>query len=151
MTRKSSDERDRLIAELRNLTENMRPPWNKGASKLMDLDLTIPQLKVMYLIADLKSAQMNVIAREMDVTVSTCTHLIDKLVASGHVVRGQDPDDRRVVLCSLSDSGNESLDKLRQDMPFAKEEFTSRLSIEELKIFVDAITIMQRVMTELHS
>jgi DNA-binding MarR family transcriptional regulator len=66
-------------------------------------------------------------------------------------VRGQDPDDRRVVLCSLSDSGIESLDKLQQDMPFAKDEFTSRLSVEELKIFVDAITIMQRVMTEINS
>ncbi|MEO1840400.1 MAG: MarR family transcriptional regulator [Pseudomonadota bacterium] len=147
----SSDERNGLITDLKNLTENMRPPWNKGANRLMDLDLTIPQLKVMYLIADLKTAQMNVIAREMDITVSTCTHLIDKLVASGHVVRGQDPDDRRVVLCSLSDSGIESLDKLQQDMPFAKDEFTSRLSVEELKIFVDAITIMQRVMTEINS
>ncbi|HIF72270.1 MAG TPA: MarR family transcriptional regulator [Dehalococcoidia bacterium] len=151
MMSNSSDERNGLITDLKNLTENMRPPWNKGANRLMDLDLTIPQLKVMYLIADLKTAQMNVIAREMDITVSTCTHLIDKLVASGHVVRGQDPDDRRVVLCSLSDSGIESLDKLQQDMPFAKDEFTSRLSVEELKIFVDAITIMQRVMTEINS
>lgn len=151
MTSGTSAERDKLVEELRTLSENMRAPHMKGANHFMELDLTLPQLRVMHLILDLTSAPMSVIANEMGITVSACTHLIDKLVLSGNVERGQDPDDRRIVLCSLTDYGIVSMDKLRQEMPFAQDEFVNRLSVEELRIMVDATTIMQRVMTEMNS
>ena len=149
MTSENSAERDKLVEELRTLSEKMRAPHMKGANYLMDLDLTLPQLRVMHLILDLTSAPMSVIAREMGITVSACTLLIDKLVLSGNVERGQDPNDRRIVLCSLTESGSASLDKLRQEMPFVQDEFVNRLSVKELRIMVDATTIMQRVMTEM--
>ena len=151
MTPENLAERDKLIVELRTLSEKMRAPHFKGANYLMDLDLTLPQLRVMHLILDLTAAPMSVIAREMGITVSACTLLIDKLVLSGNVERGQDPDDRRIVLCSLTESGIASLDKLRQQMPFAQDDFVNRLSVDELRIMVDATTIMQRVMTEMNS
>lgn len=151
MTSENSAERDKLVVELRTLSENMRASHAKGSNYLMELDLTLPQLRVMHLILDLTSAPMSVIAREMGITVSACTLLIDKLVLSGNVERGQDPDDRRIVLCSLTDYGIVSLDKLRQEMPFAQDEFVNRLSVKELRIMVDATTIMQRVMTEMNS
>ena len=151
MTPENLAERDKLIVELRTLSEKMRAPHFKGANYLMDLDLTLPQLRVMHLILDLTAAPMSVIAREMGITVSACTLLIDKLVLSGNVERGQDPDDRRIVLCSLTESGIASLDKLRQQMPFAQDDFVNRLSVDELRIMVDATTISQRVMPEMNS
>ena len=151
MTSGKSTERGKLILELRTLSESMRFPHMKGASHFMELDLTLPQLRVMQLLLDLTSAPMSVIAREMGITVSACTHLIDKLVSMDNVVRSQDPNDRRIVLCSLTDSGRASLDKLRQEMPFAQDEFVNRLSVDELRVMIEAATIMRRVMTEINS
>lgn len=151
MASTSSEERDKLVAELRRLHESMRPPRMRAGDDLMELDLTIPQLKVMFLLLDLAPAPMSVIAGEMGISLSACTNLIDKLVSAGNVERGADPNDRRVVLCSLTHSGNESLSKLRQQSLFGQDEFVDRLSVEELKIMIEATTILQRVIAEINS
>ncbi|MBI4233167.1 MAG: MarR family transcriptional regulator [Chloroflexi bacterium] len=63
----------------------------------MDLDLTIPQLRVVFLLAESEPMSMSSIAQDLGITLPACTHLVDKLVRAGFVARSADPDDRRVV------------------------------------------------------
>lgn len=146
-----STARQKLIADLRKVYAELRPPRMRGMGKLMELDLTIPQLKVMFLLLDSAPARMSFIAQEMDITMSACTHLVDRLVTAGHVQRSEDPDDRRVVQCSLTEPGRATLDELRQQTPFEDDEFVSRLTDEELQVCLHAAQIYKRVIAEMGS
>jgi DNA-binding MarR family transcriptional regulator len=59
------------------------------------------------------------LARALGVTSGATTRVIDSLVASGQVVRGPDPDDRRRVLVQLTPAAEAQVDRtfvqLRQD------------------------------------
>jgi DNA-binding MarR family transcriptional regulator len=147
----SSQERDELIAELRRLNASMRPPRGHGMAHLMDLDLTFPQLKVMFLLLDAPTARMSALAQDLRITLSACTYLVDRLVTAGYVERSEDPADRRVVQCSLTTRGKDVLDRLRQQSPFTSDEFVERLSIEDLRVLVKATEIFHRVMAEMDS
>jgi DNA-binding MarR family transcriptional regulator len=53
-------------------------------------------------------------AKELNVTLAAVTHYINSLEGQGLVVRTPSPDDRRVVLVSLSERGKETVDSLRK-------------------------------------
>ncbi len=144
-------ERECLIAELRQFSASMRSPKMRGAAPLMDLDLTIPQLRAIFLLAESGSMRMSPMAQELDITLSACSHLVDKLVRSGFASRSADPDDRRVVHCTLTGKGQALAERLRQSIPFERQEFLDRLTVEELRIIVQAMTIFQRVIAELQA
>ncbi|MBI4312095.1 MAG: MarR family transcriptional regulator [Chloroflexi bacterium] len=144
-------ERERLLAELRQFAASMRSRNIHGAAPLMDLDLTIPQLRAIFLLAEFGSMPMSPMAQESDTTLSACSHLVDKLVRSGFVTRSTDRDDRRVVRCTLTERGRALAERLRQSIPFERQEFLDRLTVKELRIIVQAMTIFQRVMAELQA
>ena len=149
MTQHSPTERQALIAELRQLSNLMRSAHMDSSQPFMDLDLTIPQLKVIFLLDGAEPMSMSPLAQRLGITVSACTHLVDKLVRSGWVDRHHDPDDRRVVRCVLTLTGQGLADRLRQSMPFEREDFVDRMSTTELKVIVEAMKITHRVMSEM--
>lgn len=51
------------------------------------------------------------LARALGVTSGATTRVIDSLVASGHVVRGPDPTDRRRVQVQLTPAAEEQIDR----------------------------------------
>ncbi len=69
------------------------------------LDLTMPQLKVVLLLFMNGPTRMSEIASALDVSMATATGVVDRLVEREIVLRENQPEDRRVVLCRLSDRG----------------------------------------------
>src|SRR5262252_6447475 len=63
----------------------------------LDVDLTIQQLKVVFLAVRLGSLTAGQIGRELHVGFSTVTGLVDRLAEQGLVSRGEDPNDRRAT------------------------------------------------------
>ena len=49
------------------------------------------------------------LAQALEVTPRNVTGLVDGLAASGHVVRSPHPDDRRAVLVSLTEAGEQAM------------------------------------------
>ena len=78
----------------------------------LKLDLTMPQLKVVLLLFQDGPSRMSVIASELGVSLATATGVIDRLVERDIVLREGDPDDRRVVLCHLSNKGEDLISGL---------------------------------------
>ncbi len=72
----------------------------------LQLDLTMPQLKVALLLFMNGPCRMSKIASSLGVSLATATGVVDRLVERGFVAREDDPDDRRVVLCHLSEGGH---------------------------------------------
>jgi DNA-binding MarR family transcriptional regulator len=77
--------------------------------EVLDLDVTMPQLKIMFLLFVDGPKRMSDLASDLGVTLATASGLADRLVERDIVVRESQPDDRRVVLCCLSGSGQKAI------------------------------------------
>jgi DNA-binding MarR family transcriptional regulator len=75
-------------------------------------DLTMPQLKVMVILWREGPARMSELASGLAVTLATATGVVDRLVEKGFVVREGLPGDRRVVICRLTQDGQEFMKAL---------------------------------------
>jgi DNA-binding MarR family transcriptional regulator len=141
--------RDELIAEVRRLHAAVRSPKMQMAKPFMDLELTIPQLRAVFLLTESEPVSMSPLAQDLGITLSACTHLVDNLVRAGFVSRSDDQYDRRVVRCSLTEKGQALAERLRQASPFERAEFLDRLTAEELRAIVQAMSIFHRVVGEM--
>jgi DNA-binding MarR family transcriptional regulator len=73
----------------------------------LDGAVTLPQLRMLAVLADLGQARSVQVARALGLEASTVTRLADRMVAAGHVRRGREPGHRGVVTLQLTASGQE--------------------------------------------
>jgi DNA-binding MarR family transcriptional regulator len=78
----------------------------------LDVDLTIQQLKVVFLAVRLGSLTAGQISRELHVGFSTVTGLVDRLADAGFVSRGEDPNDRRATRVVPTDAARALVERL---------------------------------------
>ena len=76
-------------------------------STWLSSDLTVAQLRVLLLLHTDGPMCMSTIATHLGIALSTATGFVDRLVVKGLVVREEDPQDRRLVICKLSEKGSE--------------------------------------------
>ena len=72
---------------------------------VLDGVITLPQFRMLAVLAELGTARSARVARALGLDASTVTRLADRLVAAGHVTRGSDPRHRSVVTLELTPSG----------------------------------------------
>jgi DNA-binding MarR family transcriptional regulator len=96
-------------------------------------DMTVAQLRVLVLLHTEGPGKMSTIASSLNVAVSTATGIIDNLVKKELVVRGTDPEDRRLVICSLSPSGKKIISRLWASGQLQLKKLLYGLSVEQLK------------------
>jgi len=98
----------------------------------MDLNLTIAQLKSLFLIAHEGSMNTKRLAEELGVTSSNVTGIIDRLVKQGLVSRQENPEDRRMLQIQVTDQGEAILTSLREETVSSMSDVLARMSVEEL-------------------
>jgi DNA-binding MarR family transcriptional regulator len=74
---------------------------------ILDGAVTLPQLRMLAVLAELGRARSVHVARALGLEASTVTRLADRMVAAGHVARGGEPGHRGVVTLELTASGQE--------------------------------------------
>ncbi len=79
-------------------------------SALDEVDLSLPQYRMMALLAD-GSSVATALAEKLAVTRPSITALTDGLVERGLVERQPDPDDRRRIAHALTPAGRAALEK----------------------------------------
>ena len=79
---------------------------------VLDGAVTLPQFRMLAVLADLGQARSVQVARALGLEPSTVTRLADRLVAAGHVVRGSEPGHRGVVTLGLSGTGQLLVDRV---------------------------------------
>ncbi|GIH07942.1 hypothetical protein Rhe02_60090 [Rhizocola hellebori] len=118
------------------------------AHPFFSANLTMSQLKILFALRLNGACGGQELAQTMGVSLATMTGIIDRLVASDHVSRREDPKDRRVRLIELTPQAV----KLTDEMIIQGEEFQrqllSRLTLDELGVIADATDIMQRALAE---
>lgn len=72
---------------------------------VLDSAVTLPQFRLLAVLADLGPVPSGQTARTLGLDRSTVTRLADRMVTAGHVARGTDPQHRGVVTLELTASG----------------------------------------------
>lgn len=96
-------------------------------------DLTVAQFRVLLLLHIDGPSRMSSLASSLGIAVSTATGIVDNLVKKGLVVRRADPEDRRLVICTLSNRGQETIGRLWMLSRFQFEKLLRGLSLEQLR------------------
>ena len=129
---------DRFVELVEQMNQQMhcRPPdeWS-------DLELTISQIRTLALLQQ-EPQRMGSISTYLGSTLSSATSIIDRLVDRGLVERGQDPDDRRVVVCRLTDSGQEAIEQFWRIGRLRIIELAEQLDRGQLETVVQAMEIL---------
>jgi DNA-binding MarR family transcriptional regulator len=100
------DERDLLVRRVLDLQAELYR-YLRPAREWLELDLTMPQMKVLLLLYSDCAATMGQLASRLGVTLSTMTGIVDRLVERELVARHESPHDRRQVVCQLTAAGQE--------------------------------------------
>jgi len=72
---------------------------------VLDGAVTLPQFRMLAVLADLGPARSVQVARALGLEASTITRLADRLVGAGYATRGSEPGHRGVVTLELSARG----------------------------------------------
>jgi DNA-binding MarR family transcriptional regulator len=84
------------------------------APDFLGVDVTMSQAKCLYLVAVHPGIGMSALAEHLHVGPSAVSGLVERLVEHGYLDRYEDPADRRAQLVSLTPSGVEVLDRIRE-------------------------------------
>jgi DNA-binding MarR family transcriptional regulator len=75
--------------------------------EVLDGAVTLPQYRVLAVLADLGDVRSVRVADALGLEASTVTRLVDRLAAAGHVSRSIDPTNRSAVTLQLTASGRD--------------------------------------------
>ena len=111
-----------LAADRRTLEEHTATRYDElmacvassHAPEFATVDVTMAQMKALYLVASRGSLHISALADLLGVTLSTGSGLADRLVDQGLMERRHDEADRRHVIVRVTDAGTVLLERMRE-------------------------------------
>ena len=98
-----------VIAQYRTMMRGLKATMGQA---WMEIDLTLPQLRTLFVLAEDGPLVIGQIAQRLGIGLSTGGHLVDRLVQAGLAERTEDVEDRRRTLARLTPKGEELLTRL---------------------------------------
>ncbi len=112
---------------------------------LLALDVTMPQTKILLLLHVTGPRRMSDLASELGVSLPAATSLVDRLVDKGYVIRETRQDDRRVVVCHLSEAGQKAIGLIWQSARKRSHELLESMAIAKLQMLNEALGAMHDI------
>jgi len=101
-------ERDALVKQILDLSDQIFNILIPGMpQQWLSADVTLVQMRVLFVLHSGGPKRMSDLATAMDAAMSTMTGVVDNLVKKDMVIREADSQDRRAVVCKLSEKGEE--------------------------------------------
>jgi DNA-binding MarR family transcriptional regulator len=130
-------ERDVLVKQILDLSDQIFNIMMPGLpQQWLSADVTLVQLRLLFVLNSAGPKRMSELASAMDVAMSTTTGIVDNLVKKEMVLREADPQDRRVVVCRLSEKGEELAGGLWRWGQHQVERMLQALGVDQLKLAV---------------
>lgn len=138
MVRSNNKESRVLIKRILKLAEEIfREVKPIIPSEWLTSDVTVAQLRVLLVLYAQGSSRMSSIASRIGIAISTATSIVDNLVKKSLVVRSDVPEDRRLVICTLSPEGKKLINRLWMLGRAQIEKLLQGLTLEQLKKAVE--------------
>ena len=107
--------------------------------EILDLDLTTPQMKVVLLLFLNGPTNMSALASELGVSLATTTGVVDRLVERNMLTRDELKEDRRVVLCRLSEEGHAVVNRVWTSARNRVREMLEAVPTSKLSLIEEAL------------
>lgn len=120
---------DGALVDFRRLQRALR---TSTASRWRDLDISMQQLRAIYLLRDEEVATVGRLAELFAIGLPAASILADRLVRAGYVDRNEDPADRRRVQLTLTRAGVQLVTELQEGSHMLLRRWMARLSPEDL-------------------
>ena len=125
--------KEQLLARVSSILEEIARSGPYAVSpEWFTLDLTMPQVRAVFLLLQGNPQRMTNLASTLAISFSRATGLVDQLVEKELVTRWTDPEDRRSVLCVLTEQGKELGHRLLMERRSRWEERLAPLSVADL-------------------
>lgn len=112
-------------------------------------ELTGAQKKILFFLSIEGPQKMSDIARQVSVTMSGATGIVDRLVKAGLVRRANDPSDRRVILIELTPAGRRIVQEIQKVHERRLEEVLENLDPEQRRELIAAFERIHQILTAL--
>ena len=119
------------------------------APEFLEIDVTMPQAKLLYLLGAAGDLHMSDVVIRLGVSLSTVSGLVDRLVDHGLAYRRDDPADRRQVVVGLTPAGTEFIDRFRELNARQMRELLDALDDVELAHVREALAALDRAAARL--
>jgi MarR family transcriptional regulator, organic hydroperoxide resistance regulator len=103
------------------------------ASRWRDLDISMQQLRALYLLRDEEEASVTRLAELFGIGLPAASLLADRLVRAGYVDRREDTSDRRRVLLTLTRAGIRLVTDLREGSHTLLRRWMASLAPDDLE------------------
>ncbi len=110
--------------------------------EVVDLGLTLAQLKVIYVVAAAGPMTMGALAERLGTGLSTTSESVDRLVRNGHLERSPDPTDRRQVLVSATPMARAQIEQMSELGRARLRDLLSRLPSADIEVIERAIRLL---------
>lgn len=142
-SRPTTEHRQQRRQELNELTQVLtlrrRALWNP--TEWSEVELTMPQFRALDLLIS-EPRRMSEIAAALGTSMQATTSLIDRLVDKELVERAHDTADRRVVICRLTPSGKDEMERFYRIGQARLDVLVDLLSDAELETVISAFGIL---------
>jgi len=108
----------------------------------MKVNLTVPQVKSLFFIANEGVTNFTKLAAALGVTPANVTGIIERLVEHGLVTRQENPDDRRSLELRVSAKGETTIGSLRERRVSHTTQVLSHLTAEELQAVLKGFSLL---------
>lgn len=116
---------------------------------ITELDLTLPQVKLMGYLEDGEEIALKDLAADMQLSLPAVSRAVDGLVQRGLVDRHESAADRRSRIVRLSPTGREVLDLVIAARVSAFEQLIQQLTDEEREALLNALVpIVERIRSQ---
>ena len=137
---------DQVIAGFESLMQRL---GESHAPEFLEIDITMPQAKLLYLLGALGDLRMSELVARLGVSLSTVSGLVDRVVEHGLATRREDPADRRHVVVGLTPAGSDFIDRFRELNARQMRELLEELDVADLALVRDAFGALERAVTRL--
>ena len=129
------------------LSEALAPLWsllNRQSSHelllvLADLDSSVSQLKMLFLLEDGGEHSVKEIATKLELSLPAVSRAVDGLIEKDYVTRRESTEDRRSRLIALTEHGQKTVMSIIEARLRKLEEFAALLTPEERARLYEAI------------
>ncbi|MEX2355575.1 MAG: MarR family transcriptional regulator [Thermaerobacterales bacterium] len=119
----------------------------RGRQLLRNFDITPPQFNALLVLNQYNNITMGELCNRLYLASSTVTDLIDRMEKNGLVIRGRDPQDRRVIRLRILAKGKALIDQVMEARKVYLSAMLGRIEPVEREQLLTALQHLHELMT----
>lgn len=145
-TEHTQDISDRYLNSVEEINRIM---YSGRLHEWQGMDLSISQFNTLVMLKQMGSMRMGMISYYLKNTLAATTSIVDRLEKKSLVVRTKDPEDRRVVICELTEEGQKATERFWRVAREAALRVAGKWDQEQLESVVNALELILRTHKEI--